>query len=180
MLYQSSFLLLFCFRNVPVYCFIVFSVPTFLKRQFATSQQQEKCRTTQHFLYKPVLVHTCTRKNSRAGLWHRTVLWEQCLHQLSSQPGWCCRAGEVVLTHPSHIKLCWLPWPGSLLAPHLTSELVRIVYLIMHLIVLSVSFRAADTDMPATFVQLPHSVFMFEFPWTRWTAMCRKILPINF
>lgn len=78
-------------------------------------------RTTQCFLHKPVFTLTCTRKNSRAGLWHRAVLWEQCLHQLHFSAGLVPLGWEVVLTHQSHIKLCWLvpaKWPPGT-PPHL-------------------------------------------------------------
>lgn len=126
MLYQSSFLPLFCFRNFPVYYFTVFSLPTFVKRQFATSQQQEKsvslCTEQGSAFYTNLSLCTLVpegipEQDCGTGLSSESSVCTSC----SSQLGCCHWAGKVVLTNQSHINLCWLlpaKWPPGT-PPHL-------------------------------------------------------------
>lgn len=129
MLYQSSFLPLFCFRNFPVYYFTVFPLPTFVKRQFATSQQQEKCVslcTEQHSTFYTKL-SSCrlvpegiAEQDCGTGLCSGGRVYTSC----SSQPGWCHWAGEVVLTPQPHVKPCWL-LPARKSAPNCPFNLLQ-------------------------------------------------------
>lgn len=126
MLYQSSFLLLFCFRNFPLYYFTVFPLPMFVKRQFATSQQQEKrvslCTEQHNAFYTNLSLcrlvpEGIAGQDCGTGQCSGSSVCTSC----SSQPDWCHWAGEVVLTHQPHVKLCWL-LPARNSAPNLSLQ----------------------------------------------------------